>query len=394
MPLTVVPELKKITPFIRRAEELDKDKANPESRLVAYYCRQYAVSLGIGLAKSGPAQNCLADILNQLEKEKEAMSVFSREEARYLCKEFCTKIFDKADGEDRAGAAGKGTAKTFYAAASFFEMLGQFYDTDDNEEREEQKKKIVYCKWKATEILKALKEGRTPAPGGYGEQQQDDDDNNNEGLAASGGGEQGEKQASESPETGAETDFVVPAAPSFSPPAPKVSTVTNDDDDDDDGVVDKGGDDMFPNLPSVEPMLRPALPPKGNAADDDNNDRDEDGVPEAGTEIELGPPPAYPGGDSAKENGDVVYVPDLPSPPRADKPPVAFKPAPPPASKPKKSGFFGLGSKKSKPSKKTAEKQAIEDALELARFAVAAVEDKDADLAATRLQQALSVLGR
>ena len=40
MSLKIPPELKKVTQYIRRAEELDKEQTKPESRLVAYYCRQ------------------------------------------------------------------------------------------------------------------------------------------------------------------------------------------------------------------------------------------------------------------------------------------------------------------------------------------------------------------
>ena len=43
--LEIPPELKKCTQFIRRAEELDKDKSRPESRLVAFYCRQVSLSI-------------------------------------------------------------------------------------------------------------------------------------------------------------------------------------------------------------------------------------------------------------------------------------------------------------------------------------------------------------
>ena len=69
MPLAIPPELKKITPYVRRAEELDRDKANPESRLVAYYCRQYAVHTRIELAKSSDGKTCLGSLLNDLEGE-------------------------------------------------------------------------------------------------------------------------------------------------------------------------------------------------------------------------------------------------------------------------------------------------------------------------------------
>ena len=125
--MSIPPELKKVTPYVRRAEELDRDKTNPESRLVAYYCRQYAVHTGIPLAQSSPhAKQCLGSILGELETEKEAMSNFTRDESKYLCRKFADGIFDKADGEDRMGMATKNTAKTFYAAASFYEILQLF----------------------------------------------------------------------------------------------------------------------------------------------------------------------------------------------------------------------------------------------------------------------------
>mmetsp|Transcript_1411 Transcript_1411/g.2175 ORF Transcript_1411/g.2175 Transcript_1411/m.2175 type:complete len:427 (-) Transcript_1411:98-1378(-) len=165
--MNIPPELKKITQYIRRAEELDNDKRRPESRIVAYYCREFAVLTGIPFASSSSdAKTCLSSILNQLEKEKPAISQFSRKEAEFLIRKFANDVFTKADNEDRTGVATRTTARTFYAAASFFEILQQF---GESESQEEDKNKRVYCKWKATDILKAIKEGRNVVPGGYGE---------------------------------------------------------------------------------------------------------------------------------------------------------------------------------------------------------------------------------
>ena len=50
------------------------------------------------------------------------------------------------------------------AAGVFFDVLRQFGEPD-----EETSRRRVYCKWKASQILKAIKEGRTPTPGGAGE---------------------------------------------------------------------------------------------------------------------------------------------------------------------------------------------------------------------------------
>ncbi|CAM9939630.1 unnamed protein product, partial [Ectocarpus sp. 13 AM-2016] len=46
----------------------------------------------------------------------------------------------------------------------FFDVLRQFGAPD-----EEMDRRRIYCKWKASQILKALKEGKIPTPGGAGE---------------------------------------------------------------------------------------------------------------------------------------------------------------------------------------------------------------------------------
>jgi vacuolar protein sorting-associated protein VTA1 len=52
------------------------------------------------------------------------------------------------------------TAKTFLAASIFLELLRVFGDLDP-----EVAEKIKYAKFKAADIIRALKEGRTPTPG-------------------------------------------------------------------------------------------------------------------------------------------------------------------------------------------------------------------------------------
>ena len=53
------------------------------------------------------------------------------------------------------------TAKTFLAASLFMEVLSVFGDLEPDIAE-----KIKYSKFKATEIMKALKAGKTPSPGG------------------------------------------------------------------------------------------------------------------------------------------------------------------------------------------------------------------------------------
>ena len=345
MPLAIPPELKKIVPYVRRAEELDKDQSAPESRLVAYYCRQYAVVTGIPLAgSSAAAKTCLGHLLENLEAEKPAMDNFTREEAAFLSRKFAKRVFDKADGEDRMGMANKNTAKTFYAAANFLQILEQFYDDgDESEERADDRKRIIYAKWKATEILKAIKEGREPTPGGYGEQ---------EPLEEEGADEQ-------------------ESEPVKKQDAPVVETIEEEDSEE----MEKEEDVYVP-----PPPVPPPAP----------EEESEEDIEDEGTEVQLGPPPAYPGGDSDKDN----------SKPTTDRPPVTFslpapaaeRPVPPPQAK-KKSGGGMFGLMKNKKGSKVSKSQ-LADAAELTRFALSAIEDKDADLAAKRLQQAIEALGR
>jgi vacuolar protein sorting-associated protein VTA1 len=345
MPLTIPAELKKITPYVRRAEELDRDKGNPESRLVAYYCRQYAVHIGIPLTHSAESKKCLGAILGDLEAEKVAMSNFTRDESKFLCRQFADKIFNKADGEDRLGMASKTTARTFYAASSFFEILQQFYEKGEvSEEREEEKKRIIYAKWKSAEILKAFKEGRQPTSGGYGETEVEDEVESEE-----------EEEEKEEKETHEKSN----------------------------------------GAPEVIAIPPPPMPPPVETVQEDEGSEEEQDFNEEGTEVELlGPPPAFPGVTIPVED----FVADSP-PPSVDRPPIAapiYKP-PTPVSKPepkKSASFFGMGKKKATSSVSKVSKQALADSVELTNFALVALQNKDAELGATRLKQALAALGQ
>ena len=85
MPGKIPAVLKPITPFIRRAEELDRDTSRGETKLVAHYCRQYAMQVGIQLREndsSPEATEYLLTMMDNLEKEKQAMPQFSQEEAQ------------------------------------------------------------------------------------------------------------------------------------------------------------------------------------------------------------------------------------------------------------------------------------------------------------------------
>ncbi|KAL7480562.1 hypothetical protein ACHAW6_006249 [Cyclotella cf. meneghiniana] len=375
---SIPPALKKITVFMRRAEELDHDKS-PESRVVAYNCRQYAVLAGIPLA--GPdasAKACLGELLDQLEKEKSAMSVFSKAEHWTICRKVADRVFDKADGEDRAGIADRGTAKTFYAAGTFYEILQQFYDEkkdgeiDDETQAqiEEEKKKRLYCKWKATDILNAIKEGREPTPGGYQQQQQQQQQQQDEKDVMPVADLLNSRTI---PDT-ASKNTELPLTPDMPPPYLFMPTAeeTNEQ-----STVHYDIGDIVPppSFDGVELNLN------GDPVEDDHSVEEASvdifipgPLRNVSVDIPLDSPPPY--SEHLSSTRSITSSTTVPVPPTS----------PPKASSGVFSSLFG----KSNTTKWS--KNQINDAVELTRFALAALQKGDGELGRHRLEQALNVL--
>ncbi|DBB04697.1 TPA: hypothetical protein ACH3X1_012751 [Trebouxia sp. C0004] len=149
---------KAILPFLQRADEIGK--VEPK---VAYYCRLYAIQQGLALETRSPQiDGVLKALLSKLEKEKTTITL-GEGDSQY-CENFAITVFTRADRVDRAGHADKNTAMTFYAASIFFEILNQF-KTLEADLVDMQR----YAAWKAADIRKALREGRTSTPGAPGD---------------------------------------------------------------------------------------------------------------------------------------------------------------------------------------------------------------------------------
>jgi len=145
-----------LLPVLQRADELQK-----HDHLVAYYCRLYAMEKGLKIPAKERTKNTnalLASLMNQLEKDKTVVKLSSDDNMHM--EGFALGVFAKADKQDRAGRADANTAKSFYAASIFFEVLLQFGELQ-TDILEKQK----YAAWKAVDIHKALSEGRKPVPG-------------------------------------------------------------------------------------------------------------------------------------------------------------------------------------------------------------------------------------
>ncbi|KAK7300010.1 hypothetical protein RJT34_10841 [Clitoria ternatea] len=147
---------KLLLPYLQRADELQKHEP-----IVAYYCRLYAMERGLKIPQSERTKttnSLLVSLMKQLEKDKKSIQL-GPEDNLYL-EGFALNVFGKADKQDRAGRADLNTAKTFYAASIFFEILNQFGAVQPDLEQKQK-----YAAWKAAEIRKALKEGRKPTAG-------------------------------------------------------------------------------------------------------------------------------------------------------------------------------------------------------------------------------------
>ncbi|KAK6269580.1 hypothetical protein POUND7_006685 [Theobroma cacao] len=147
---------KLLLPYLQRADELQKHEP-----LVSYYCRLYAMDRGLKIPNSERTKTTnalLVSLMNQLEKDKKSLKL-GPEDNLHL-EGFALNVFAKADKQDRSGRADLNTAKTFYAASIFFEIINQFGPLQPDLEQKQK-----YAAWKAADIRKALKEGRKPTPG-------------------------------------------------------------------------------------------------------------------------------------------------------------------------------------------------------------------------------------
>lgn len=137
---------------------MDNEKQDPEAKVVAYYCRTYAVEKGIKLQIDDPAcNNFLFGVMDNLELAKKSFGDNNKDAGAITCENFAYNIFSKADEEYRSGNSTKDTARKFYAASSYYDILEQFGPLDD-----EVLEKRKYSKWKAADILKAIQAGQRP----------------------------------------------------------------------------------------------------------------------------------------------------------------------------------------------------------------------------------------
>ncbi|GAA5855723.1 hypothetical protein JCM8547_001658 [Rhodosporidiobolus lusitaniae] len=162
-PPPVPSDLKPIAPYLARAHELAT--AEP---IISYWCTYHALQQAMSIGSQEPESQAflfgLMDKLEAIKAENATNEAFSEDTvASAYVENFGLKLFSQADNEDRKGKATRLTARKFLAAANFLEVLTIF-----GEQSAENRDKMKYGKWKAADIAKAFREGRTPTPGPAG----------------------------------------------------------------------------------------------------------------------------------------------------------------------------------------------------------------------------------
>jgi vacuolar protein sorting-associated protein VTA1 len=205
-----------IAPFLQRAAELDASMPK-----IAYYCRMHAVREGLKLEqRSSEVRETLERAMDALERAKGSLTL-NEEDDELEFENFALKIFAKADEADRRGSRTVNTAKLYYAASVFLDVLRQF--EDEGELGEDLASKRRYAAWRAAEIVKADKEGREPSAPSSMEEKEDDDDAGR--LTKPVGNENKNATTMASDE--------MPSPPSYYPVPPSVSMVS--------GIAPKSG---------------------------------------------------------------------------------------------------------------------------------------------------------
>ncbi|MCO5605943.1 hypothetical protein L7F22_060129 [Adiantum nelumboides] len=139
---------KALLPYLRRANEIQKYEP-----LVAYHCRCYARNRVLkirSIERTKSIEIMLSTLDQQLAKDTKSIQLSSKD-SLYI-ENFAMSMFMRADKQERCGNVEMRTAKTFYAASLFFEILQNFGGV-----RLDVQEKQRYAAWRAAEIHKTLK---------------------------------------------------------------------------------------------------------------------------------------------------------------------------------------------------------------------------------------------
>eukprot|EP01130_Rhizamoeba_saxonica_P012549 TRINITY_DN5306_c0_g1_i2.p1 TRINITY_DN5306_c0_g1~~TRINITY_DN5306_c0_g1_i2.p1 ORF type:complete len:153 (-),score=25.45 TRINITY_DN5306_c0_g1_i2:425-883(-) len=125
--------LKGITKFLKTAKQLDAN-----APVMAYYCRCYAVQLGIQLRETNPSsetdgsKDVLITLITQLEEDKGNLASELHQMNHEYVINYALNTFKMADDSDKSGNTNyKLIARNFYHSTIFFDVFKQFESLSD-----------------------------------------------------------------------------------------------------------------------------------------------------------------------------------------------------------------------------------------------------------------------
>jgi len=221
------PQLKSLSHYLKVASE--HDQRDP---VIAYWCRFHAVQTGLAIDKSTQeAKTLLFALLDWLENKKkeyrENEAITNEQVAEAYLENYIYKLFNSADGQDRAGVFNKNVVKAFYTSGLLIDVLTNFNNGELSEEFEKTRK---YAKWKAAYIHNCLKNGEVPISGPVQEDNEEEELGPGPAPSVPNADQIVNYQPYQPPENYNETSFLQPRQPSSSqaqaqvqPPAPLYS---------------------------------------------------------------------------------------------------------------------------------------------------------------------------
>ncbi|KAK9849806.1 hypothetical protein WJX84_003534 [Apatococcus fuscideae] len=152
--MTTLEEQRKVLlPILKRADEVQQQEPK-----VAYYCRLYAVHQALSFEKRQPDIDSIVKILmSRLEKDKQKVQLSDTDQQH--CETFAQLIFNRAEKMDQAGKWDQNTVIAYYSASYFIEICKQFGELAPDLAQMQK-----FAAWKASDLRKAIREGREPTP--------------------------------------------------------------------------------------------------------------------------------------------------------------------------------------------------------------------------------------
>ncbi|KAK9865203.1 hypothetical protein WJX84_002950 [Apatococcus fuscideae] len=142
-----------LLPILKRADEVQQQEPK-----VAYYCRLYAVHQALSFEKRQPDIDGIVMVLmSKLEQDKQKLQLSDTDEQH--CETFAQLIFNRAEKRDQAGRWDQDTIRAYYSASYFIEICKQFGELPPDMAQMQK-----FAAWKASDLRKAIREGRDPTP--------------------------------------------------------------------------------------------------------------------------------------------------------------------------------------------------------------------------------------